>query len=817
MGDLAGKMTFFDTLNCMAIGLDRQLNILFMNRFGSDQLGYQSSQLVGKPFRTLVPADDALSIDFLTRIATLSPSDGPSPIDAELMHSNGSRMSFSWSFGTPLDATTATVLIGFHAVKVTENRVEPEMFRMVSDNFIGSIVITDPQKQILYVNPALLQMTGYSREDVIGQTPSLFKSGDTPAEVYESLWQTIEAGGIWRGEFINRRRDGSHYLESKTIAAIRDTRGAVQFYIAIGEDISQRQHYQEHIENLLTLDLLTGLPNRPAFLRLLTDALKDAQRSGSHATLLHVDIDDFFTINDTVGADDADKVMVMVAEQIKNVLRQTDQLARLGNDKFGILLAPHGAESADDIGEIAKRVLNAIRQSVDLADLPVRPTASIGISGFPTDGNDANELISHAINATERAKALGGDHYARYDATAGNFSERRERLNELRQAIDREELVLHFQPQVSLFSGAIVGLEALIRWQHPERGMVPPGGFIPLAEQSSLIVDIGNWALRDTCRQMRAWQKAGLPPVKVAVNLAARHFVIPDLAASVANILAEYSIESRLLEIEITESVMMQDVAAAIRSTTQLKDVGIHISLDDFGTGYSSLAYLSRFPIDVVKIDQSFVRDITSNPANAAIAQATIAMSHKLGKRVLAEGVETEEQMQYLRRNECDEMQGYFFSKPLPAEAIASLLRSGATMRTSAAVDPETRSTVLFVDDELSILSSLRRTLRREGYEILTANSAAEGFSLLAKNSIQVIVSDQRMPEMNGTEFLARVKSLYPNTVRMILSGYAEVSSVTDSINKGAVYRFMLKPWDDEQLKQEIAGALRHWRELHAV
>lgn len=462
------------------------------------------------------------------------------------------------------------------------------------------------------------------------------------------------------------------------------------------------------------------------------------------------------------------------------------------------------------------RVLAAIREPVLQADKSIYVTASIGIAAYPNDGDSASAVLSHAMNATERAKAGGGNNFCRFDATtARSVSGRRELLNDLHLAIERDELVLHFQPQVSLFSGVIIGLEALIRWQHPLRGLVQPGEFIPLAEQSPHIIDLGEWVLRETCRQMRAWLDAGLPPMKVAINLAARHFLVPGLHTTIADALALQRIEPRFLEIEITESVMMQDVAAAIRSTTQLKDVGVRLSLDDFGTGYSSLAYLSRFPIDVVKIDQSFVCDITSNPVNAAIAQATIAMSHKLGKVVLAEGVETEEQMQYLRRNECDEMQGYFFSRPVPATDITRLLQEGTVMNLSGNRASGKRSTVLLVDDEANILASLKRTLRREGYDILTAESAAEGFSLLARNDVQIIISDQRMPEMNGTEFLSRVKSLYPNTVRMVLSGYSEISAVTDSINKGAVYRFMLKPWDDEKLKVEVSGALRHWRELY--
>ncbi|MBV5336766.1 MAG: EAL domain-containing protein, partial [Deltaproteobacteria bacterium] len=302
-------------------------------------------------------------------------------------------------------------------------------------------------------------------------------------------------------------------------------------------------------------------------------------------------------------------------------------------------LGPHQPGTDESIREVTERVMTIIREPLLHTTPPIHITASIGLATYPCDGSSANELLSHAISATEQAKTEGGNNYCHFDSTSAQIaSAQREILNELYQAIDRGELVLHFQPQVSLFSGVVTGLEALIRWQHPERGFIQPSEFIPLAEQSYYIIEIGNWVLHETCRQMRAWLDAGLPSIKVAINLAARHFIAPDLPITIADALTSQRIESRFLEIEITESAMMQDVAAAIYSTQQLKNLGVGISLDDFGTGYSSLAYLSRFPINVVKIDQSFIRDIVSNPVNAAIAQATIAMSHKLGKIVLAEG-----------------------------------------------------------------------------------------------------------------------------------------------------------------------------------
>ena len=812
---------FYDALACLVVRLDRQANIGFMNRFALTLLGYESlDQVSGRPLQAMLPGEEATSAELLAIVKAIPPRPTPDPVESDLLRHDGTRIPVSWNIKRESDENASiapTLLVGFDARSIRQSQATAAMFQTVSDNFSGSIIITDPERNILYANPAVVQMTGYSPEEIIGRTPSLFKSGQTAVEVYRNLWETIETGEIWRGEFINCRKDGERYLESKTISAIRDGLGRVQYYLAVGEDISQRQHYQQRIESLLAFDQLTNLPNRNAFLNSLVAALGGTRQDGKEATVLYVDVDDFFSVNEAFGASEADDVIVEVASRIKSTLRQADRLARIGNDKFALLLGPHESGIDDDIHEVTERVLEAIRRPISHADKSFSVTVSIGIACFPKDGGDASELLSHAMSATEQAKKSGGNTFSRFNATmVQSDNGRRDLLKDLRDAVERQELVLYFQPQVSLFSGSIIGLEALIRWQHPQRGMIMPGEFIPLAEESALIVDVGEWVLREACRQMRAWLDAGLPAVKLAINLSARHFRIPGLPATIADMLTAQDIDPRFLEIEITEGAMMQDVAAAIRSMAQLKEIGVRISLDDFGTGYSSLAYLSRFPIDVVKIDQSFVRDITNNPANAAIAQAIIAMSHKLGKTVLAEGVETEEQMHYLRRNQCDEMQGFFFSKPVPAIDIAEMLRLDQTMGIFGQdSNGDSRNAVLFVDDEANILASLRRTLRREGYVILTAENAEDAFSQLARNTVQVIVSDQRMPGMNGTEFLSRVKNLYPETVRMVLSGYSEISAVTDSINKGAVYRFMMKPWDDETLKAEIVGALRHWHELY--
>jgi len=384
---------------------------------------------------------------------------------------------------------------------------------------------------------------------------------------------------------------------------------------------------------------------------------------------------------------------------------------------------------------------------------------------------------------------------------------------ELRNAIFNGELRLTYQPQISLHSGKIIGLEALVRWEHPTRGLLTPFHFIALAEECGLVIALDEWVMRTAILQIGLWRDEGLAPVRVAVNLSAQHFMQKDLPDAIQALLQNHAVPAALIEVELTESVMMYDAEAAIRFVNRLKALGIRVSVDDFGTGYSSLAYLSRFAIDVIKIDQSIVVDITTNPVNATIATATIAMAHKFGKTVVAEGVETEEQMIYLRRHECDEMQGYLFSRPVGPEAISEMLRSGAGISLGLDQSVTAQMTLLLVDDEPYILNAIKRLMRREGYRILCAESAAQGLDLLATNHVHVVISDQRMPVMTGTEFLSLVKDLYPNTVRLILSGYSEPMSLTDAINKGAVYRYLSKPWDDEELKREVTQAFRYYRE----
>lgn len=382
---------------------------------------------------------------------------------------------------------------------------------------------------------------------------------------------------------------------------------------------------------------------------------------------------------------------------------------------------------------------------------------------------------------------------------------------ELRRAIVERQFVLHYQPRADLVSGELVGAEALIRWQHPQRGLLAPDTFIGLAEETGLIVPIGAWVIEAVCAQQAAWIAANIEVVPVSVNVSSVQFARSDLLGLVKAQLAQHRLEARHLEIELTETAVMRDCALAARTLTSIRALGVGLALDDFGTGYSSLAHLKRFPFDSVKIDRVFVSDITHNAEDAAIATAIIAMAHQLGLKVVAEGVETEGQLTYLRFHGCGELQGHFFSPAVPVADFEAMLIVHQRLQLPA-LPPEEQQTLLIVDDEPGIRAALNRVLRRDGYRILLAGSGSEALELLAVNPVQVIISDQRMPEMSGTAFLSVVKQLYPDTMRIVLSGYTDLAAVTEAVNRGAVFKFLTKPWDDNLLREQVRDAFRRHR-----
>ena len=544
----------------------------------------------------------------------------------------------------------------------------------VFENSTEGIIITDAQANILHVNRAFTSITGYSEAEVIGKNPRLLRSGRHDADFYQALWASLIEYGYWQGEIWNRRKNAEAYPEWLSVIAIRDEQGEVLNYLGVFADLTEKKLAEAHVHHLAYYDPLTELPNRLMLEERLKQSLITAHSNNQLVALLYLDLDRFKTINDTLGHPFGDKLLQAVAERLASHIRDSDTIARFSGDEFTIVLADVGSQHNAEL--VAKKVLDALADPFNLETQEVFVTPSIGVALYPINADNRDDLIKNADTAMSHAKAQGGNDYRFYNADMNVMASQRLAMEtHLRRALEREEFVLHYQPQVSLHSGRIIGMEALLRWQHPEQGLVSPGDIIPLLEETGLIIPVGEWVLRTACAQNSRWMAEGLPPLRVAVNLSARQFRQSDLAAVVTRALQDAGLEPEQLELEVTEGIMIQDVQATITTLHQLHALGIQISIDDFGTGYSSLNYLKRMPISKIKIDQSFIRDICTDPDDEAIANAVISLGHSLKMQVIAEGVETTEQLDHLRAQGCDEIQGFYVSRPLPAEKFAQLVR----------------------------------------------------------------------------------------------------------------------------------------------
>jgi diguanylate cyclase (GGDEF)-like protein/PAS domain S-box-containing protein len=624
----------------------------------------------------------------------------------------------------------------------------------------------------------LLQEDGKPREHDVAET-DLLRAGGQGAVPVEIGWQKLE--------------DGDECM-----------------LIAVARDISERLQAQQRLKHLAHYDGLTGLPNRTLFFQNLRDAIELSRDKQWRVAVLFISLDRFKVINDSLGPALGDELLRQFSTRLVRCVRLRDTVGRLGGDEFALILTM--AREQEEAAHVANEVREALRAPFDLHGQQAVLTASIGIAMYPDDATDPGTLIKYADTAMVRAREAGRDGYRFF--TAGMNVQVLARLDlelALRSALEGGQFELHYQPKMDLNTGRVSGAEALLRWNRPGFGLVYPAEFVPVMEETGLVVRVGEWIIDEVCRQVAAWDAQGVRELRVAVNVSSRQFVEGDLEQVVRAALEKHGVEPGLLELELTESALMSNPEHTIEVLSRLKVLGIRIAIDDFGTGYSSLAYLKRFPIDKLKIDIAFVRDIVTNPDDAAIAQAIISMAHSLHMLVIAEGVETRAQMAYLRRHRCDEIQGFHFSRAVDAEALARLVTENRSQPDTPAADERNLQTLLVVDDDVNVLAALHRLFKRDNYRVLTASSPAEGFELLALYNVQLILCDQRMPVMNGTEFLSKVKEMYPETIRIILSGYTGVETVLDSINRGAIYRFYTKPWDDAELRDNVRLAFRHY------
>ena len=729
---------------------------------------------IGKPFE---------AVEVLTRIRNL--------LEVRLLHTE------STSYGARLEQT------------VRERTAELQRFRSAMDATADAIFLVDAASMLLVdVSDGACRMLGYQRDALVGADPAGFGLA-THAQMASHASPRRASGR--QSDLVETELAGNDMTVPAEVRWQLEGGDGRPMLIAVARDITERRLAQQRLKHLANYDSLTGLPNRVLFYQTLYDTIEMARDKEGQVAVLSIGLDRFKIVNDSLGSMHGDELLRQFSNRLVQCLHARDTLGRLGGDEFALILP---TRDQDEAVHVASEVRDVLRAPFDLDGQQLELTASIGIAMYPDDATDPQTLIKYADTAMGRAKAAGRDGYRFF--TAGMNVQVLARLDlevALRRALENQEFELYYQPKMNVNTGRISGVEALLRWHRPGYGMVFPAEFVPILEETGLIVKVGAWIIDAACAQIAAWLGSSVGEVRVAVNVSSRQFVEGDLEMEVSSALARHRIDAALLELELTESALMANAEHTSAVLTRLRELGISISIDDFGTGYSSLAYLKRFPIDKLKIDIAFVRDITTNPDDAAIALAIISMAHSMHMQVIAEGVESRAQLMYLRRHRCDQVQGFHVSRALPARQLGEMVAANRSAPDDHAANDTEHPTLLIVDDDISALAALHRLFRRDHYKILTAVSPAEGFDLLAQHQVQVIVCDQRMPFMSGTEFLSRVKEMYPDTVRIILAGDTGLQAVLDSINSGALYRFYTKPWDDTQLRDNIRLAFHHyWR-----
>lgn len=563
------------------------------------------------------------------------------------------------------------------AQDITDIRQMESQMQLLGSAFHHSgeaIMITDHENRILTVNSAFTTLTGYLQDEVAGKNPSLLSAGRTSELDYKGMWTAIREKGFWQGEIWDRRKDGGVYPKWLSISVVRDEQGDIRYHIAHFTDVSAERATEAKIHFMAHHDMLTGLNNRFSLKDRLEHALAVARREAGKLALLFIDLDRFKNINDTLGHHVGDELLIHVSQRLRKCVRESDLVARLGGDEFVIMLT--GVEHSSSVAMVAEKIVKRIGEPYPVGANILYTTPSIGIALYPLDGDDGETLMRNADAAMYHAKAAGRNNFQFFDARMNEAA--LERLNiehALRLALGRDEFVLHYQPIIDLKCGKVHAVEALIRWQHPERGLLAPGTFIGVAEETGLIQPIGDWVIWAACRQLAEFRRGGLSGVKMGINISALQMRNSELPVLARGVLQAYDLPAKEIIFEITESVAMEQPEETVRVLDLLKNMGVTLALDDFGTGYSSLSYLRMFALDKLKLDRSFVEDIGQDIDGQVICDATIGLAHNLGLRLVAEGVETEEQLNYLKARGCDLVQGYLFSKPLPAEQVMDFIR----------------------------------------------------------------------------------------------------------------------------------------------
>jgi diguanylate cyclase (GGDEF)-like protein/PAS domain S-box-containing protein len=791
----------------------RNMRFMYVNRCLAGMLGYDVAHMLdGMEAIDIVHPEDRAVV--LEKIRRRDEGEITAPYDIRLVGNKG-RLLHARVCGVYIkfggDRANLVTMTDISEVKRALNAADwqARMLALTEDLCLGASMEIEAKRDRIVTSPGLWAMLGCPATSVVLSRRALLSfvpRADRRAIL--AAWRQAVPGRPFELQHSLRRANGLLCLVHQRGYVETSPDGSVQRGIAVLQDVTAQRDTERRLHEIASTDALTGLPSRAALVDLVDHQVAIGE---APVTILVIDLPQVAQLKQGLGFEASDRLAALIGRRLRAALPEADVLARLSGGEFALVAR---GDTTSDVGQIVSTRARAIAATLDepfeVASTRVFATCAIGAARAPDDGDSATALLSSALVALQAAAAAGAGQ-VRMATSRGNEGAMRRLAIEwaLRRAIVDGELSLLYQPQVELRYGALQGVEALLRWESATLGQVSPAEFVPVAEQSGQILAIGEWVLRTACTQAAAWQREGFAHLRVHVNVSAAQLARDDLAERVQAILLETGAKPNLLGIEITESMLATDVAKAARALATLRAIGVEISLDDFGTGYSNLSSLRALPIDVIKIDRSYVHDVLASPNEVSMTRAVITMAHSLQMRVIAEGVESEGQLALLLAHRCDSIQGYYFSQPVNADAISTLVREDRRLPAGLFDRPPRRRTLLLVDDEENILASLRRLLRRGDYHIVTANSAAEGLQRLAETDVDVIVSDQRMPNMTGVEFLRRAKDLYPHTVRIVLSGYTELQSITDAINEGAIYKFLTKPWEDDLLRANIEEAFR--------
>ncbi len=660
-------------------GLDASGHITFVNPAAAGMLGQTAETLVGSTLQDLLPArtcEDGAK-DELTICA-----DETSPLETQFGRADGGSFAVEYRRSLlPEGQGSVVIFSDISARKSSESSLH--LAESVFQHITEGVVVATPDGTILRVNEALCEMVGYGPEDLVGLKRPPYFSGEHPPVFYQQLWDHVVNDGYWEGEIWNRRSNGELFPTWQTIVAIKGQEGTTEQLVSVTRDITQQRRDEQRIHRLAYFDNLTGLPNRELFFDRFAHAIERAERGGRRLALLFLDLDRFKNVNDTLGHPIGDKLLVAVAERLQHLIRREDTIARLGGDEFTVLLESVNQQNSAAL--VAEKIVERLTDPFDIDDHQLRIGTSVGISLYPSDGTDATTLVKHADAAMYQAKHAGRSNYQFYSASLSKVTNEVLTMEaHLYRAIDNDEFTLHYQPQYTA-DGELKGLEALIRWEDPILGMIPPDRFIPIAEEIGLIVTIGEWVLHTACRQMQNWFQHGAPRIRLSVNLAGPQITRGDIVDTVSRVLDSTAFPAELLELEITETFIMDHVEQTQNALSALQARGVRIAIDDFGTGHSSLATLKRLPADTLKVDRAFVHDIPEDQNDMAIIRAILAMARELGLYTVAEGVETAAQKDFLTEEGCHCFQGFFFARPLPPESVPQLwqeqLKLGAASR----------------------------------------------------------------------------------------------------------------------------------------